>query len=914
MTALVSLYPKTSILLATVLSITLLHSAPLQAHAEHDKARFVATDGIDSGRCDKPLRPCRSIAYAVQHANKGDKVLIAAGHYQISDDDQLFLLTSELVPVLGGYNRFDHYQLQAPQLNPTLLSGVPAQFAQALEDRGFQVVQDGFARYSTALAGRLQAHQALQNNQPATSCVDGKAGVYSCNNVDLVAHLALSAFSGAPSAANDIWGHVDLNSGTEYAVIGLNNGTAVVSLAEPEQPVVVGVIAGSRTSWRDIKVYQYYDETMARWQAYAYVSSEGSDRIQIIDLNELPGKVSLAATNQAVTSAHNVYISGVDYTTNTANTDAEVLLHIVGQNVQRGAASAYSLSSATNPAARWTQTGATAADYTHDAASMLVQDSRADTDCGHSNCSVLFDFNEDSVRLWDISSVEAASRLSSFTYDSASYVHSGWWSEDKQYLYVHDELDEINHNLNTTLRIFTLDNLKSPQFAGSWQGPTKAIDHNGYVRGNRYYMSNYQRGLTILDISDADKPVEVGNFDTFVASDSAAFNGMWGTYPYLPSGLILGSDINSGLYIMRDNTVVTAGSATFSVAAQHVTPGEVATVTVKRPAGIGAVSVAYETFAGRAQAGTDFETVSGRISWDANDNSDKSFSVTTMDRGEAGQRSVFIRLFDPQNGLGLQSPSYQTLTFGENPPRPGSIGFTQSNMQVLETAGSVNIAVRRFAGNDGEVRVSYLLSGESATLDADIATSSGELVWADGDTTDKLISLQILDDSEQEQTETALLTLTSVSGSSLTEAAVLSIEILDDDANTAPTVSAGEARQVNAGATVQLTATASDAEGDSISYLWTQSSGSSVTLQNANSSAVSFVAPQSSGVLQFSVTATDSRGASSSASVNVTVVTVTTVPTPPAKSSGGSLGYIGFVLIFVAAVQRRWRLRGTIAA
>jgi hypothetical protein len=81
------------------------HSSLVLAHAEHDKARFVAASGVDQGRCDNPVRACRSIAYAVKHANKGDKVLVADGQYAVTSAEDLFLLTSQLVPVLGAWRR-----------------------------------------------------------------------------------------------------------------------------------------------------------------------------------------------------------------------------------------------------------------------------------------------------------------------------------------------------------------------------------------------------------------------------------------------------------------------------------------------------------------------------------------------------------------------------------------------------------------------------------------------------------------------------------------------------------------------------------------------------------------------------------------------------------------------------------------
>ena len=106
-------------------------------------------------------------------------------------------------------------------------------------------------------------------------------------------------------------------------------------------------------------------------------------------------------------------------------------------------------------------------------------------------------------------------------YPNARYTHSGWWTEDGRYLFVHDELDERDFNLNTTVRVFDMANLRAPVLAGSWVGPTRAIDHNGYVRGNRYYFSNYSEGLTVLDITNPATPTRVGFFDTFPATAEA---------------------------------------------------------------------------------------------------------------------------------------------------------------------------------------------------------------------------------------------------------------------------------------------------------------------------------------------------------------------------------------------------------
>ena len=46
--------------------------------------------------------------------------------------------------------------------------------------------------------------------------------------------------------------------------------------------------------------------------------------------------------------------------------------------------------------------------------------------------------------------------------------------------------------------------------------------------------------------------VETKFFDTYPSSNSARFDGAWSVYPFFASGNIVISDINSGLFIVRD--------------------------------------------------------------------------------------------------------------------------------------------------------------------------------------------------------------------------------------------------------------------------------------------------------------------------------------------------------------------------
>jgi len=56
-------------------------------------------------------------------------------------------------------------------------------------------------------------------------------------------------------------------------------------------------------------------------------------------------------------------------------------------------------------------------------------------------------------------------------------------------------------------------------------------------------------GTRVLDISDPVNPVEVGYYDT--SGQTGLFDGNWGTYAYLPSGYIISSDQQDGLFILE---------------------------------------------------------------------------------------------------------------------------------------------------------------------------------------------------------------------------------------------------------------------------------------------------------------------------------------------------------------------------
>lgn len=93
--------------------------------------------------------------------------------------------------------------------------------------------------------------------------------------------------------------------------------------------------------------------------------------------------------------------------------------------------------------------------------------------------------------------------------------------------------------------------------------------------------------------------------------------------------------------------------------------------------------------------------------------------------------------------------------------------------------------------------------------------------------------------------------------------------------NTPPVANAGTDQNVAELSTVALNGSGTDANNDTLTFAWTQVSGTTVTLINADTAQASFEAPAAAGgqeVLTFRLTVTDTSGATGSDEVRITVL------------------------------------------
>lgn len=120
----------------------------------------------------------------------------------------------------------------------------------------------------------------VETGDVLAECEDGKAGEYDCSRVDLVSHISVEDMRS--QRANDIWGWTDPQTGIEYALVGLDDGTVFVSLEDPAAPKNLGKVPTTTdpSIWRDVKTYA----------DHAFIVSEAPGHgMQVFDLARLRG-------------------------------------------------------------------------------------------------------------------------------------------------------------------------------------------------------------------------------------------------------------------------------------------------------------------------------------------------------------------------------------------------------------------------------------------------------------------------------------------------------------------------------------------------------------------------------------------------------------------------------------------------
>ncbi|MDB6122096.1 MAG: hypothetical protein JWQ71_1089 [Pedosphaera sp.] len=157
--------------------------------------------------------------------------------------------------------------------------------------------------------------------------------------------------------------------------------------------------------------------------------------------------------------------------------------------------------------------------------------------------------------IWDVSNVGTQPPVYLGSISSGPKAHSSWPSDDNNLLVVCREI------AGGDVGLYDISNPAAPVLLITISPTTMGLEadtpHNPVIMGNLLFLSWYQNGLQIFDITDRAKPVRIGSYDTFPTAETTLFQGNWGIYPRLGLNKLLVSDMQKGLLILDASAVLT---------------------------------------------------------------------------------------------------------------------------------------------------------------------------------------------------------------------------------------------------------------------------------------------------------------------------------------------------------------------
>lgn len=350
------------------------------------------------------------------------------------------------------------------------------------------------------------------------------------NNMALMASI-----DGIDNQYSDVWGYV--HAGSEYAVITGRTSIHIYRVDDCASPQQVYANTGlDYTVWRDCKDYGDY--------VYCCDDDGQAERMWIINKDTYAD--TMHSASNMVVKAHNIFIDtlhGRLYAVGVGGTSTDRLkVYDLNANpVNPPILAELNLQSIVDGIdpnlGGW---------YIHD---MYVKDHIGFASHGW-----------DGLRIWDFSDLNNVELLGSYISDGGDpnqgwYNHSSWLHSSDSILYVAYEVP-----VGVPVEVVDISDLTAPTVLFSFSDPnlapahTDAVPHNPFVINDKLYISYYEDGMKVYDVSDPlVVPPYIAHYDTYPTNnDYNGYKGNWGVYPFLPSGCILASDISTGLYTLKE--------------------------------------------------------------------------------------------------------------------------------------------------------------------------------------------------------------------------------------------------------------------------------------------------------------------------------------------------------------------------
>ena len=312
---------------------------------------------------------------------------------------------------------------------------------------------------------------------------------------------------------SDVWGWTG-DDGTEYALMGVLSGIAVVNTNTMQVVTAVpGPTENDGYYHRDIKTFKHY--------AYAVSENTGEYAgLSVFDLQYLPDRVSVVGyfpiDNSGSIRSHNISIdTSMGFAYLEGNSSNRVtILDLSDPELPQFAGSFNDRS---------------------------VHDLYARNDTVY-----LAEGGNHSFSIWNLSDKSNPKLLVRKEIPNAGYVHTIWPTNNSQYVITTEETP------GKTVKIWDVSDYNNITMVGEWLGSSR-LAHNAQVLDDLLFISHYQSGVYIVDISDPSNPTEIAHYDTYPPGEAAAFNGNWGVYQYTQNGMVFASDLESRLTILNFN-------------------------------------------------------------------------------------------------------------------------------------------------------------------------------------------------------------------------------------------------------------------------------------------------------------------------------------------------------------------------
>ena len=314
--------------------------------------------------------------------------------------------------------------------------------------------------------------------------------------------------NGAASGSGN-WGYTSPDGRRRLALTGTSVGLSIVDVTDPARARNVGLVPGPQSTWREVKTFEHY----------AYVSTEAKHGLDIVDLSDPDRPRKVRTWDASFKSAHTLWI------------DAERRLLFANGAGDDGGRTGLHIVSLANPEdpeeiSRFTDY------YVHDSFT------RGDV----LFASAIFDGWQ---ALIDVSDPRRPRETSRF-FTGRRFTHNAALTPDGRYLFTTDERPDA------PLEGWDLVDPLRPVKVSEYIARAGTIPHNVQVDGTRLLVAHYTEGVVLLDVADPTRPRVLGSYDTYDGGESG-FHGAWGAYLFPGTNLIVVSDIDGGLFVLRQN-------------------------------------------------------------------------------------------------------------------------------------------------------------------------------------------------------------------------------------------------------------------------------------------------------------------------------------------------------------------------